>query len=199
MIKEKIAKQDKGIKEMRHEIIEYAINIEYWLDEEITSHFGFDSWGASYHNQLEKERETFKDCFLRVSLKQKFDYIIRIMKDIGEKPYSGFSGNGEKFRKIRNMFAHESYPIMEPEFSSSLKREITKLNQQNWKKMYKEAKILFKKITKEIDDKFYTKEPRMRKYRSWALLEKLDIIKKYEEALESERNKKKSNSVKKVG
>ncbi len=189
MNKKEIVKDNKDIKEMRHEIIEYAINIEYWLDEEITSHFGFDSWGASYHNKLERERETFKDCFLRVSLSKKFDYILRIMKEIGEKPYSGFKGDGERFRKIRNMFAHEPYPIIEPEFSCSPIREITKLNQENWKKMYEEATILFKKITKEIDDKFYTKEPRMKKYRSWALLEKLDIIKKYEEALESERKK----------
>jgi hypothetical protein len=195
MTKKEIAKHKKGIKEMRHEIIEYAINIEYWLDEEITSYFGFDSWEASYHNQLERERETFKDCFLKVSLSKKFEYIIRIMKDMGEKPYSGFIGDTERFRKIRNMFAHESYPLIEPEFSSSLTREITKLNQRNWKKMYEEAKILFEKITKEIDDKFYTKEPRMRKYRSWALLEKLGIIRKYEGALKSERKKKKSNSV----
>ena len=151
------------------------------------SHFGFDAYTASYHHRLDTERETFKECFLmRTSFSRKIDYIIRIIKSIGETPYPGFKKDGERFGIIRNKFAHQSYPLVREGLMHDMQKKVIEVEQKEWEGMYPEAKALFKKILKELDDKFYTEEPRMRKYRSWALLEKLDIIRKYEEMLKKE-------------
>jgi hypothetical protein len=169
--------KERSIEEMRHDIIEYAINLDYWLDQEITSHFGLDN-----------ERKTFIECFLeRTDFSVKLDYVIKIIKSIGEAPYKGFKKDGYRFAEIRNKFAHHSYPNIMEDTMPKMQIDFIKTEQKEWVEMYEEAKALFKKIMNELDNKFYTKEPRRRRYRSWALLEKLDIIKGYEEMLKDER------------
>jgi hypothetical protein len=45
------------IKEMRHDVIEYAISLNNFLDEEITVYFDLNPYDASYHMQIQRSRD----------------------------------------------------------------------------------------------------------------------------------------------
>lgn len=181
--------EDKSIKDMRHEVIEYAILLDNYLEEEIMTFFGFDAYDASYHRQIDKERDIFYDSFLRyMSFSKKFDIIKKLVKCLGEKLYSGFESDKERFLEIRNKFAHSLYPEVDEEFMPQFKKELVELEQKDWEKMYTEAKEIYKKIIEELDSKFYTKEPRRKKHRRFDQEYLLETIKYYEKLLEE--NKK---------
>ena len=172
------------IKEMRHEVIELAILLENYLDEEITTFFGLSSWDASYHTQIDRERDIFVEYFLRyMPLNKKFKIIKKLIENIGEKLYEGFETDEEKFRKIRNKFAHTLYPEVEENFMPKMEIDRVKLQQKDWGKMYKEAKTLYLKILKEMDSKFYTREPRRRKHIGFEQRNLLNVIESYEKEL----------------
>jgi hypothetical protein len=87
---------NKDIKEMRHEVIELSILLENYLDEEITTFFGLDSWDASYHIQIDRERNIFVENFLRYTpINKKFKIIKQLIKEIGEDLYDGFGKDEE--------------------------------------------------------------------------------------------------------
>ena len=113
---------------MRHEVIELSILIENYLDEEITTFFGLSSWDASYHAQIDKERDIFVESFLcYMPLNRKFKIIKKLIKSIGEKLYEGFGADEERFRMIRNKFAHTLYPEVEENFISKMKNWFDKI------------------------------------------------------------------------
>lgn len=182
--------ETKTISEMRHEVIEYAILLDNFLDEEILSYFGLDEWEASYNNEIELEREIFKKFFLSMSSSRKFELIKKIIKSLGETLYSRFGADTKLFREIRNTFAHSLYPEIEEDFMPKFQKDMVKLQQEDWEKMHSEAKALYSKIIKELDNKFYTKEPRRRRHSRFdkVLLQK--TIKHYEELLTKDSNKK---------
>ena len=183
------------IKEMRHEIIELAILLENYLDEEITTFFGLDSWDASYYMQIDREREIFVNSFLRyMPLNKKFEIIKKLIKEIGEELYGEFGKDVKKFIEIRNTFAHTIYPEVEEDFMPKMKIDLVKSQQKSWKKMYREAKKLYLKIIKELDNKFYTQGPRRRKHRTFHQKFLLETIKKYEKMIK-ELDDKKSRKV----
>ena len=175
---------------MRHEVIELAILLENYLDEEITTFFGLDSWDASYHAQIDREREIFVEHFLRyMSLNKKFKIIKKLIESIGEKLYEGFGTDEERFRMIRNKFAHTLYPEIEENFMPKMKIDLVKSQQKDWKKMYKEAKTLYLKILKELDSKIYTEKPRRRKHRRFDQIYLLELIKNYEKMIKELKDK----------
>jgi len=172
------------IAEMRHEVIEFSILLENYLDEEITTFFGLDSWDASYHMQIYREREIFIESFLRyMSLSKKFEIIKNLIKEIGEKLYKEFGKDVKRFSQIRNIFAHTLYPKVEEDFMPKMKIDLVKSQQEDWEKMNKEAKTLYLKIIKELDSKFYTEEPRRRKHRTFHQGYLLEIVERYEKMI----------------
>jgi hypothetical protein len=179
------------IKEMRHEVIELAILLEKFLNEEILTYFGLDSWDASYHMQIERQRDVFMDSFLNMNLSRKFALIKKIVKDLNEDLYNDFGEDEKKFRDIRNTFAHTLYPEVNKEFMPKMQIDLVKMQQKSWETMYEEAKVLYLKIIKELDNKFYTKEPRTMKYRRFDQVQLLETIKHYEKLIEDEKSKKK--------
>src|SRR3989338_1978419 len=186
------------IKEMRHEVIELAILLENYLDEEITTFFGLSSWDASYHTQIDRERDIFVEYFLRyMPLNKKFKIIKKLIENIGEKLYEGFETDEEKFRKIRNKFAHTLYPEVEENFMPKMKIDLVKLQQEDWKKIYGEAKTLYLKILRELNSKFYTQEPRTRKHRRFDQGRLLEVIESYEKMIKELKDKGKNNQLRK--
>ena len=171
-------------KEMRYEVIELAILLENYLDEEITTFFGLSSWDASYHTQINIERDIFVKYFLRyVPLNKKFKIIKKLIESMGEKLYKEFSTDEEKFRAIRNKYAHTLYPEVEENFMPKMEIDRVKLQQKDWGKMYKEAKTLYLKILKEMDSKFCTREPRRTKHIRFDQRHLLNVIESYEKEL----------------
>lgn len=182
---------NKDIKEMRHEVIELSILLENYLDEEITTFFGLDSWDASYHIQIDRERNIFVENFLRyMPINKKFKIIKKLIKEIGEDLYEGFWKDEERFREIRNKFAHTIYPEVEEDFMPKMKVDLVKLQQKDWEKMYDEAKILYLKLLRELDSKFYTPEPRRRKHKTFHQNYLLEVINKYENIINDSQDKK---------
>lgn len=176
---------------MRHGVIELSILLENYLDEEITTFFGLDSWDASYHAQIDRERNIFVGHFLRyMPLNKKFKIIKKLIKEMGEEIYEGFSNDERKFREIRNKFAHTIYPEVEENFMPRMKIDLVKLQQKDWEMMYREAKTLYLKILKELDSKFYTSDPRRRKHRTFHQNDLLKVIKRYEKMITELEDKK---------
>jgi len=173
-------KEEKEIKEIRHEVIEYAIFLENYLDGEILSHFGLDAWESSYHMQLSREREFFKRCFLNITLGRKLKLIREIINELGEKLSKDFISNEKRFRDIRNKFAHHIYPEIGGEFTHKMVKDSIELEQKEWKEMYNEAKVLYWKIINEIDSKFYAQEPRRRKHKRFDQVQLQKVIEHYE-------------------
>ena len=158
--------EDKDIKEMGHDVIEYAILLDNFLEEEIMTFFGFNAYDASYHRQIDQERDIFYESFLKhMSFSKKFEIIKKIAKYLEENLYAGFDSDKERFLEIRNKFAHSLYPEVDEEFMPQFKKELVKLQQKDWENMHSESKTLYKKIIEELDSKFYTEEPRRRKHR----------------------------------
>lgn len=185
--------EKKDIKEMRHEVIELAIMLENYLNEEITTFFGLSSWDASYHTQIDRERDIFVEYFLHyMSLNKKFKIIKKLIENIGEKLYEGFATDEEKFREIRNKFAHTLYPEVEENFMPKMKIDLVKSQQEDWKKIYGEAKTLYFKILRELDSKFYTQEPRRRKHRTFDQRYLLEVIESYEKMIKELKDKGKT-------
>jgi len=181
--------EEINIKEMRHDVIEYAISLEDYLDEEILSYFGLDSWDADYNMEIERQREIFKKFFLSMSLSRKFKLIKKIIKNLNEELYEDFGIDVERYIEIRNRFAHSIYPEVEEEFMPKMKIDFVKLEQKDWKQMYNEAKILYFKIIKELDSKFYTEDPRNRKHRRFDEAQLLEVIKHYEQIIKEDYKK----------
>src|SRR3989338_5748888 len=147
----------KDIKEMRHEIIEYAISLNNFLDEEITAFFDLSAWDASYHRQIDVNRDLFIKFFLEnMSFPKKFNLIEEIIEIIGEKLPKGFQGDANKFIKIRNKFAHSIYPEIDEDRMPEFQKERVKMVQKDWEKMHAEAKELYRKLINVIDYKIYT-------------------------------------------
>ena len=169
-------------KEMRYEVIELAILLENYLDEEITTFFGLSSWDASYHTQINIERDIFVKYFLRyVPLNKKFKIIKKLIESMGEKLYK--DNPDFLVPETRNKYAHTLYPEVEENFMPKMEIDRVKLQQKDWGKMYKEAKTLYLKILKEMDSKFYTREPRRRKHIRFDQRHLLNVIESYEKEL----------------
>jgi hypothetical protein len=180
---------EKDIREMRHEIIELAISLENFLDEEIMTYFALDAWDASYHMQIERSREIFKEFCLNIGILRKIKMIKQIMKSFNEKPYEKFGADGKRFIEIRNIFAHTFYPEVEKELMPKMKIEIIKNQQKSWEEMFKDAKNLYAKIINELDSKFYEKDTRARRYRRFDEIQLKKIIENYEKII-NENSKK---------
>lgn len=175
-------RKEIDIKEMRHEVIELAIMLENFLDEEILSYFGLDAWDADYHMQIKRQRDVFKKSFLNMNLSRKFELIKKIIEDLNEKLYRDFEKDEKRFRYIRNTFAHTLYPEIEEEFMPKMKIDLVKLQQKDWEKMSNEARVLYIKIIKELESKFYLEDPnRRRKHKRFHERQLLDVIKRYED------------------
>ncbi|MFA4960048.1 MAG: hypothetical protein WC548_00080 [Candidatus Pacearchaeota archaeon] len=179
------------IKEMRHEVIELAISLENFLDEEIMTYFGLDAWDASYYYSMEKDRKIFLKFFLSMPFSKKIDLMKDLIKNQGENFSEGFGNSCRKFMEIRNMFAHSLYPEIDENLMSEFKKEWIKQTQNNWEKLYNEFKSLYKKIINELDSKIFTEEPRTRRHKTFLQLITLDLIQHYEKTLKDRNVEKK--------
>lgn len=186
--------RNKNLEKMRFEVIENCILLENELEEEISSFFSFNKHKASYYPKLEKERNLFVKSFLNTNLSRKIMIIKEIIKLSGGKLYKDFNKDAEKFRQIRNEFAHTFAPDKIDKEDSKWAIERTSIEQKEWENKYKEAEKLFYGIISAIHFGLYSKKPHQRKYRSFDEDEKQWLIKRYEEVIENKKSKENKGS-----
>lgn len=133
---------DKPIQNIRHEIIEGAIEIEDIIDENILLSFGLEDQGDG---EGIKEIFRFKKYFLeRMSLEKKFGIIQDIIEDdMHKKIPEWFGKDCKKFREIRNEFSHKTLKI---DFVRN-KEEVTK--------SYEEYTQIYNKLKEFLMETFY--------------------------------------------
>ena len=187
----------KDIKDMRHEVIEYAISLNNVLDHEIMTYFDLFAHD-DYAVQVEGTRNIFfKSFLLNMAFPKKFRLIKEIIEEIGGSVSKEFGANTEKFTQIRNTFAHSLYPEKAEEFMPTMYKSIILLEQKEWERTHEEAKALYKKIITEIDRNLYEEQNRMKKYKTFSERWGLDLIRHYEKLLRDKEPKKKGKSKKK--
>lgn len=176
-----------NIKEMRHDILEWAISLNNILDHIIMNYFDMYFFEKEYGMMSTRRMEMFSEYLLRdLRSSSKINLIIEINKEIEGNLYKKFSKDMETFSKIRNKFAHSLYPTKPGKFMPDLFKNMIRIEQREWKAMYLKAENLFTKIVIALNDEFINNV----NFNTLARKYTLDLINHYEKLIKKERSNK---------
>ena len=147
---------EKFISEMRHEVIEHTIELENFLDELIMLSFDMEIDINGDYRKYNEITSVFEKHFLsKTSLSRKFEVIKEIIRDKRRKELpKDFGSNVKEFMEIRNLFAHQLFPIINEEMCS-IKRKMVQEDRNKFEEKYKIHIALYKKIFDFILEVFY--------------------------------------------
>ncbi|MBU2633878.1 MAG: hypothetical protein KJ674_01395 [Nanoarchaeota archaeon] len=147
---------EKSLSEMRHEIIENTIEIENFLDELIILSFDMELDINRNYKKYNEITAVFEKYFLhRAPISKKFAIIREIITDKRMKKIpSDFGSDIQEFITIRNVFAHQLFPVMEEDIPNMKKRWI-KEDIEELKTKYVRHATLYDKLYDFIFKIFY--------------------------------------------
>ena len=150
--------ENKTIAEMRHEVIEHTIELENFLDELIMLSFGMEMDMNRDYRKYNEITSVFEKHFLsKSSISRKFEVVKEIIRDKRRKELpKSFGSDIKEFIEIRNLFAHQLFPIIEEDMCS-IKKEMVQMDKDKFGKKYTTHSKLYKKLMDFIFGVFYKK------------------------------------------
>jgi hypothetical protein len=150
--------ENKTIAEMRHEVIEHTIELENLLSELIMLSFDMEIDINGDYGKYNEITSVFEKHFLsKAPISKKFEVIKEIIKDKQRKELpKDFGSDVKEFLEIRNLFAHQLFPVMDEDMCS-IKREIVQKDKDKFEEKYLRHSVLYKKLIKFISGVFYKK------------------------------------------